>query len=87
MYGIGKNIALEHNGFTILTNLLERNNPEVMRGAAECIEMVTTTVSGKQMALEDKILPKLNRLLHDEVIVICHLQDMWCAKIVICLKF
>lgn len=47
--------------------LLDKDNPKILSGAANCIALLAITEDGKEIAFSDDVLIKLNRLLHDEV--------------------
>lgn len=44
-----------------------KTDPEILAGAANCVAFLAVAAQGKEVAFNDDVLVKLNRLLHDEV--------------------
>ncbi|KAJ8922498.1 hypothetical protein NQ315_007528 [Exocentrus adspersus] len=66
MYGDGKCIAIESDGFFIFLKLLHFENPDIISKACDCLTLLTTSRIGEKLAQEMKLLETLNILLHDE---------------------
>lgn len=46
---------------------MDRKNPKILAGVANCISFLAMLEDGKEIAYYNDILVKLNKLLHDEV--------------------
>lgn len=66
MYGAGKDEALSLGAFDTFITLMETKNNEIASKAADCLMMITSTYSGKDIAYDNQILPRLTKLLHHE---------------------
>lgn len=70
MYGEGKCVALKNDGFNIFVSFLERNAPDIVSGALDCLMILTSTPRGKQLAMQNHLLKTLNRLLNYGVFLV-----------------
>lgn len=62
----GRVFALKYGAFEIMNELLERSDPKILSGAANCVGFLAMDRQGKEIAFNIDILVKLNRLLRDE---------------------
>lgn len=62
----GRVFALKYSAFEIMNELLDRNDSNILCGAANCVGFLAMGAQGKEIAFKIDVLVKLNRLLHDE---------------------
>ncbi|KAJ8931920.1 hypothetical protein NQ314_015118, partial [Rhamnusium bicolor] len=52
MYGCGKNLAIDQDGFFIFLKLLDRQNTQIVSRACECLSILTSARAGEKLAQE-----------------------------------
>lgn len=66
LHSEGRIFAIEYDAFEIFNELLDRSDPKILSGAANCIAFLAMGAQGKELAFNADVLIKLEQLLNDE---------------------